>query len=153
MKSLVEKLKAKGLKIAAAESLTGGLIAKTITDVSGASEIFELGVVSYSNRIKNRILNVSTETLERFGAVSEQTAKEMALGVLKLSFADIAVSATGVAGPGESEGKAVGTVFVGVATKNSAFAQEFSFSGNRDEIRNAAVKAALEMASEEIEKL
>ena len=146
MRILVKSLKSLGLKIATAESCTGGLVAKTITDISGASSVFEFGVVTYSNRAKMDLLGVGAETLDEFGAVSEETAKEMALGALKLSGADIAVSVTGVAGPEPSEGKPVGTVCIGVANKESVMAKTFVFTGKRGEIRRQATKMALNMA-------
>ena len=89
-------------------------MAKRLTDVSGASEVFECGVVTYSNRMKHQLLGVSQQTLDTFGAVSEETAREMAAGVRKLSGAEIGISVTGNAGPEPSEGKEVGLVYIGV---------------------------------------
>ncbi len=145
MKILVKTLKSLGFKIATAESCTGGLVAKMITDISGASSVFEYGAVTYSNQAKMDLLGVKPETLDNFGAVSEETAKEMAEGALKLSGADISVSVTGVAGPEPSEGKPVGTVCIGVATKEKTFAKTFVFSGKRGEIRRQSAKMALNM--------
>lgn len=110
---VVKLLKEKNLTFTCAESCTGGLIAKRITDVSGSSSVFECGVVSYSNRIKHEILGVKTKTLEKFGAVSEECAREMVSGVLALTRADIAVAVTGIAGP-SSDGtdKPVGLVYI-----------------------------------------
>ncbi len=110
----VHALKASGLHVAVAESCTGGYVAKRLTDVSGASEVFECGVVTYSNRMKRQLLGVSQQTLDTFGAVSEETAREMAAGVRRLSGAEIGVSVTGNAGPEPSEGKEVGLVYIGV---------------------------------------
>ena len=110
----VHALKASGLHVAVAESCTGGYVAKRLTDVSGASEVFECGVVTYSNRMKHQLLGVSRQTLDTFGAVSEETAREMAAGVRKLSGAEIGISVTGNAGPEPSEGKEVGLVYIGV---------------------------------------
>ena len=146
MKILVKSLKELGLRIATAESCTGGLVAKMITDVSGASSVFEFGVVTYSNAAKKQLLGVSDSTLSTLGAVSEETPKEMAAGALKLSSADIALSVTGVAGPEPSEGKPVGTVCIGVATKESVLAKTFVFGGKRGEIRRQSAKMALNMA-------
>lgn len=110
---VVKLLKEKKLVLCTAESCTGGLIAKRITDISGSSAVFECGIVSYSNRIKHELLGVKEETLDSFGAVSEQTAKEMAKGALNKSGADIAVSVTGIAGPAsDSTEKPVGLVFI-----------------------------------------
>ena len=114
----VRILKRKGLHAAAAESCTGGLVAKRITEVSGASEVFECGITAYSNRIKQQVLHVNELTLQRYGAVSKEIAAEMAEGVRRLSGADIGVSVTGNAGPGASEGKPVGLVYVGISSKN-----------------------------------
>ena len=150
MKSLVNKLKANGLKIATAESCTGGLVAKTITNYSGASEVFEYGFTTYSNEAKVKILGVNPETIEQFGAVSEQTAAEMANGARNVSGADIAVSVTGVAGPNASEGKAVGTVCIGVATGEKAYANTFLFAGSRAEIRKQSAKMACKLALAEL---
>ena len=146
MKILVKSLKSLNYKIATAESCTGGLVAKMITDVSGSSAVFEYGVVTYSNRAKTDLLGVSESTLATFGAVSEETAKEMALGALKLSGADIALSVTGVAGPEPSEGKPVGTVCIGVATRDKVLAKTFVFGGKRGDVRRQSAKIALNMA-------
>ena len=110
----VHALKTNGLHVAVAESCTGGYVAKRLTDVSGASEVFECGVVTYSNRMKHQLLGVSQQTLDTFGAVSEETAREMAAGVRRLSGAEIGISVTGNAGPEPSEGKEVGLVYIGV---------------------------------------
>ena len=112
--AVVRLLTEKGLKVAVAESCTGGYLAKRITDVSGSSKVFECGVCSYSNRIKHQLLGVSEQTLEEYGAISEQTAAQMASGVRKLSEADIGISVTGNAGPTADEGKEVGLVYIGV---------------------------------------
>ena len=110
----VHALKVNGLHVAVAESCTGGYVAKRLTDVSGASEVFECGVVTYSNRMKHQLLGVSQQTLDTFGAVSEETAREMAAGVRRLSGAETGISVTGNAGPEPSEGKEVGLVYIGV---------------------------------------
>lgn len=119
--TLVTLLKEKGLTIATAESCTGGMVSAYITAVSGASQVFELGITSYSNEIKNRILKVDSQTLQNLGAVSGETACQMAQNVRNLAGADIGVSVTGVAGPTSQEGHSVGTVFVGFSDKNSTF--------------------------------
>ena len=110
-KRVIEKLRERGLLLATAESCTGGLCAKRLTDVAGASQVFCGGVVSYTNDVKMRLLGVKEETLAQFGAVSGETAREMAEGVRKATGADVAVSVTGVAGPSSDEmGNVVGTV-------------------------------------------
>ena len=103
-------------KISFAESCTGGLLSKLITDQSGASEVFECGVVSYSSKIKHKLLNVSQQTLDRYGEVSEQTAAQMAAGVADLSGADIGVGITGIAGPtGATADQKVGLIYVAIS--------------------------------------
>jgi len=119
----VKLLKEQKLTLSSAESCTGGMFAELITSVSGASEVFELSVVSYSSRIKNKILGVDKNTLATLGAVSDATALQMAENVRRLSSSDISVSVTGVAGPSTSEGKAVGTVYIAVSTKNGTSAK------------------------------
>ena len=125
MQDLVEHLSIllaeKGWKIVAAESCTGGLLAAAITHRPGSSQIFERGFVTYSNEAKMECLGVSAETLEKYGAVSDQTAEEMALGALKHSKADLAISITGIAGPdGGSHNKPVGLVYFGYALKGGS---------------------------------
>ena len=133
---VVELLKQKNLIFTCAESCTGGLIAKRITDVSGSSSVFECGIVSYSNRIKHEILGVSNETLEKFGAVSEECAREMVKGVLSLTGADIAVAVTGIAGPtGATETKPVGLMYVGITNRYKSVVQEFKLNPKFDRIR------------------
>lgn len=109
--------KAAGLKIATAESCTGGMVAAALTDVAGSSAVVECGFVTYSNDAKNNLLGVSKDTLASFGAVSENVAREMADGALRNSLADVSVSITGIAGPGGSEFKPEGRVCFGVARK------------------------------------
>lgn len=113
--AVVKLLKAKNLTVAVAESCTAGLVAKRITDVSGASEVFHCGVVSYANEIKSKILGVQQETLKEFGAVSEQVAEQMALGVHSVSGSDIGVSITGIAGPNaDGSDKPIGLAYLGI---------------------------------------
>lgn len=147
----VSTLKEKGKTLSCAESCTGGLVAAAVTDVSGSSAVFEGGVVSYSNDVKMNVLGVSNETLEAFGAVSENTAGEMAQGVRRITGSDISVSTTGIAGPtGGSAEKPVGTVCFGVTDGNvtHTYTVHFGEKLSRDEIRARAVKFALEKAAE-----
>ena len=140
--AVVAMLREKGMKLATAESCTGGLIGKRITNVSGASAVFDCGIISYSNEIKNKILGVSEDDLKKYGAVSEQVAKQMAAGVLKLSGADIAVSVTGIAGP-NSDGtdKPVGLSYIGLATKDGVQVRKL-MTGRNDRDYNRYVNAS-----------
>ena len=125
---VVELLIKNKLKLATAESCTGGLIAQKITSVAGASACFDCGVVTYSNEQKQKLLGVSAETLEKFGAVSQQTALEMCKGVKALSNADFGISVTGIAGPGGgTPEKPVGTVWIGICGGNLHRAERFVF--------------------------
>ncbi|MBQ8134413.1 MAG: CinA family protein [Clostridia bacterium] len=149
--TLVSVLKSKKLKIATAESLTGGMISKMITEVSGASAVLECGICSYSNRIKHEILGVSSETLEKYTEYSAQTACEMAEGVRKLSGADIGISTTGIAGPGGgSEEKPVGLVYIGISSKLGTFSEKLLLGNGaekeRELIREQTARKALETA-------
>lgn len=138
-------LKAHGFMLALAESCTGGMAAQAVTSVAGSSAWFDRGFVTYSNAAKIEMLEVSAQTLESFGAVSEQTAREMAKGALKLSHAQIAGSITGIAGPdGGSTEKPVGTVCFAWADHNLPLTVTTKhFQGNRHEIRQQASIALL----------
>lgn len=134
---LVKILLDKKLKIATAESCTGGLVAKKITDISGASAVFDMGLVSYANKIKNEFLGVPNEVLNTVGAVSHETAYEMAKGIKRISGADIGVGITGIAGPtGGTPEKPVGLVYVGIAYKDEIKVEKLLLNGDRDKIRN-----------------
>lgn len=140
--AVVGMLKEHHLKVATAESCTGGLIAKRITDVPGASEVFECGIISYANGIKHKVLGVSEDDLNKYGAVSEPVAKQMAQGALKVSGADIAVSVTGIAGPdSDSTGKPVGLVYIGLADKENVWVREIRTS-RKDRSYNRYVSAS-----------
>lgn len=145
--------------LATAESCTGGLISGTITSVSGSSEVFGFGVCSYANEAKVKLLGVKEETLRIHGAVSEETAMEMAAGIRKLSGSDYGVSTTGIAGPtGGTPEKPVGTVWIGFSSENKTYAKRFVFDGKmfpeetdtRQAIRLEAVFTALTIAEKEI---
>ena len=152
--AVVEKLKEKNLKVAFAESCTGGLCAKRITDVPGASQVFDCGVVSYANSIKNKLLNVREEDLEKYGAVSETVAKQMAKGVLELSGADIGVSITGIAGPdNDGSEKPVGLSYIAVAYKDEVVCTEFMTARkDRDYNRFANSSKAFDVVRKIIDK-
>ena len=141
-----ELLKDKGKTISVAESCTGGLIAKRLTNVSGSSEYFERGVVSYSNESKMGLLKVPQDMIEKYGAVSEQVAILMAEGIRRISKTDYGLSATGIAGPtGGTEEKPVGLVWIGFAHENDSFAQKFLFGEDRETNRQRAAQAALNL--------
>lgn len=152
--ALVKLLKEKKLTVATAESCTGGLIAKRITDVSGSSSVFECGIISYSNRIKREILGVNAQTLKKYGAVSEQTAREMVSGALRVSGADCAVAATGIAGP-DSDGtdKPIGLVYIAVSDGKNTIVKKCLNSFTEDirrSNRNAAADEAFNMMLERL---
>lgn len=129
---------------ATAESLTAGLISSYIVNTPGSSAWFDRGFVTYSNEAKAELLGVSTETLKTKGAVSDETARQMAKGALKNSHADIAVAVTGIAGPdGGSKQKPVGTVWISVADKDNCYAKCYLFTGSRDDVRNQTVHESL----------
>lgn len=141
-----EILRSQKLKLATAESCTGGMISAAFTDLSGSSDIFDRGFVTYSNEAKMAMLGVSSATLEAYGAVSEQTAREMCEGALKNSLADITIAVTGIAGPsGGTPDKPVGLVYIGLAKKN-AKTRIFRhvFDGDRQTVRQQTVEQALE---------
>lgn len=143
---VVKTLNEKGLVLATAESCTGGLISKRITDVSGSSAIFNCGIVSYSNEIKEKVLGVSHKTLETYGAVSEQTVREMVKGVLKISGADVAVSVSGIAGPNsDNTKKPVGTIWLAVSNGKKTYVRHLQKNFTED-IRNSNRNYASDVA-------
>ena len=138
-----------GKTLCTAESCTGGLIGGALTAVSGASNVYKGGIVSYTNEVKHKLLGVDAGLLEREGAVSAPVAQAMALGARKALDADIAVSVTGLAGPGGDEfGNPVGTVFIGYADETVATSRHFLFEGDREAVRTQAVNAALKLILE-----
>lgn len=140
----------KALKVATAESCTGGLIAAALTEIAGSSAAFDRGFVTYSNEAKMEMLGVRAETLKAHGAVSEQTAREMAEGAIVHSNADLVISVTGIAGPtGETPGKPVGLVWFGLARKGEETKVErHVFSGDRAAVRRSALLNALKLLAE-----
>lgn len=144
-KNLSDLLINKSLTIATAESCTGGLIGHIITSTPGSSSYFMGGVISYSNQAKCDLLGVSPDTLKQYGAVSDQTAKEMASGVRDRFKTDIGISITGIAGPdGGSDEKPVGTVFMGFSDAKKIFSKRYQFQGNRTEIKQQTAETAIE---------
>ena len=133
---IISKLIEENISISTAESCTGGSLGKIITSVPGASSIYGYGFITYANEAKEKILGVSHETLEKHGAVSPDTALEMAKGARAVSGSDIAVSVTGIAGPGGgTDEKPVGLVYIAIADKDGAEFRKLNLSGNRDEVR------------------
>lgn len=146
---VIEIFREKGLSLAFAESCTGGMIAETITNVAGASDIFYGSAVTYVNSAKEHILGVARETLEKHGAVSSECAEEMACGARRVYGADVAMSVTGIAGPGGgSEAKPVGTVWFGLATKDGAETFRRRFDGDRAAVRRQTVEEVLHRLAE-----
>lgn len=140
------------LRLALAESCTGGLISSRVTDVSGSSGYFVAGVVTYSNEAKEQFLGVSAESLRTYGAVSKEVAEQMAQGARRATGADIGISVTGIAGPtGGSPEKPVGLVYIGVASAQGAFVRRFQFQGSRLEIKAQTADAALQLAIDVVE--
>ena len=146
---LIARLQDRGLTLCTAESCTGGGIGAALTSVPGSSEVFLGGIISYTNGVKNRILGVPKELLDTMGAVSAPVAEAMARGARRAIGADLALSVTGLAGPGGDDfGNPVGTVFLGFADGNRTLSREYHFSGDRAQIRAAAVREALVLALE-----
>ena len=140
------------LKISTAESCTGGLLSSRLTDVAGSSAYIRANFVTYSNESKHKILNVSEETLKKYGAVSEQCAGEMAQGLLKLTKSDIVLCTTGIAGPSSDGGKPVGLVYISCGYKDNIIVKEFKFDSdyNRKNMKFLFSEEALKLAIEVI---
>ena len=139
-----------GKTLVTAESCTGGGIGAAITAVPGSSAVYKGGIISYTNWVKENILHVDGELLKQYGAVSMPVAKAMAEGARNVLNADVAVSVTGLAGPGGDEfGNPVGTVFIGYSDKEKTYSKQFLFSGSREAVRNQAICEALKIVLEE----
>ncbi|MBQ6607297.1 MAG: CinA family protein [Firmicutes bacterium] len=144
--SIIDELRRRKLAVATAESCTGGMLAAALTDVPGSSDVFGWGLVTYSNEAKAQLLGVSRDTLAEFGAVSPQTAREMASGLLRVSGADIALATTGIAGPGGgSAEKPVGLVYIACGDEDDLQVKRCLFSGGRDAVRRQTVAEVLFM--------
>lgn len=149
---IVEKCIAQKATVSTAESCTGGLVAATLVNVAGVSEIFREGYITYANGAKERILGVSEETLKEHGAVSAETAYEMALGCARTAHSDYSVVTTGIAGPGGgTPEKPVGLVYLGCYAKGRIYTKECHFEGTRMEIRSAAALSALKFLDENMD--
>lgn len=141
-----------GKTLVTAESCTGGGIGAALTAVPGSSSVFQGGIISYTNQVKEEILGVSREVLSQYGAVSQPVAKAMASGVRKLLKADIAISVTGLAGPdGDDFDNPVGTVFIGYSSEWRSEVRKFLFNGDREAVRSQTVEAALQMILDNME--
>ena len=152
-KEVVDLLIQRGLKVTSAESCTGGLFAAHITSVSGSSECFEGSFVTYSNEIKHRMINVREETLEKYGAVSEECVLEMAENSRKIMKSDIAIAISGIAGPsGGTDDKPVGLVWICLAAEGYIKAYKNIFSGDRQEVREQSVLFSLNLIENFIKK-
>ena len=143
--TVVKILKEKNLTLSTAESCTGGMIGELITSVSGASEVFGFGFITYANEAKEKILGVKHETLEKFGAVSEETAREMALGTKKVAGSDISVSVTGIAGPkGGTKEKPVGLVYTAICYNDKVEVTKLLLKGDRESVRKQTCEKVFE---------
>lgn len=151
LQNIAERLIATGKSVSCAESCTGGSLAAEFTRLPGSSAWFHMSWVTYSNEAKQRLLGVLPHTLETYGAVSEETVREMAEGALRLANADYALSISGIAGPdGGSAEKPVGTVCFGLATRQTSFARRMHFTGDRNAVRAQAVAFALQWLAQEL---
>lgn len=145
-KAVADLLIANGLTVSVAESCTGGMLSARLINVPGISEVYKSGFITYSNKAKRRLLGVKKQTLDKHGAVSKETAKEMAKGTANVSKADVAVGITGIAGPdGGTDEKPVGLVYIGCSVCGTVTVKEYHFKGERAKIRESAVAAALTM--------
>lgn len=144
---VVNLLKEKHMTLATAESCTGGLIGKMLTEVSGASDVYKFGFITYSNEAKMALVDVKADTLEKYSAVSEETAREMAKGAREKSGADIGISVTGYAGP---TGENVGLVYIGISDKNTTEAFRYMQHGDRERVRNKSALCALDLVRRKI---
>lgn len=146
---VVDKLIEKHLKISTVESCTGGMVASTLVDVAGVSEVFGEGYITYSNEAKMKLVNVSEETLELHGAVSEEVASEMAIGCAENANSEIAIATTGIAGPdGGTEKKPVGLVYIACYFRGNIVVEKNIFKGSRTQVREETVLKALDMVSQ-----
>jgi nicotinamide-nucleotide amidase len=143
--SLIKKLQEKNLTLAVAESLTGGLVAASLTEIPGASKVFKGSITAYVDEIKQNVLEVNEETILKFTSISEQVALEMAINVRTIMKSDIGISTTGVAGPEKSAGFAPGLVFVAISIGDHNMCQKLEITGDRSKIRNQTVHEILQL--------
>jgi len=153
LKKVSNLLKEKNLTVATAESCTGGLIAHTLTNISGSSDYFDRGIVSYSNRAKTKLLGVPEDILKKYGAVSKQVVKVMAESIRIKSNVDIGIATTGIAGPtGGTKEKPVGIVFIAISTSKGTNIRRYQFRGNRLQNKEHTCNAALWMILNHLKK-
>jgi nicotinamide-nucleotide amidase len=153
LKNVSDQLRKNNLTVATAESCTGGLLAHLLTNISGSSEHFERGVITYSNKSKMELLGIPQETIKEYGAVSKQTAKAMAIEIKEQANVDIGISTTGIAGPtGGTKEKPVGLVYIGIATSKKTEVKRFLFSKDRLQNKEKTCYKALEFLLETITK-
>ena len=149
---VVKMLKNAGMTVTTVESCTGGLLSGTLVDVAGVSDVFHQGYVTYANEAKQSLVGVKPETLASYGAVSEQTAREMAEGGAKAANASAALAVTGIAGPdGGSKEKPVGLVYIGCCVNGTTVVERNVFSGSRREVREQSVAAALNLLKKQLQ--
>lgn len=145
MKFLIELLTKKKLTLASCESLTGGLFASIFTETAGISQIFKGGFIVYSNEVKSKLIKVSSNLLEKHGAISKECAEKMATNTRQLLGTNLAISFTGNAGPTSQENKPVGLVYIGLAFKNKVISKNYRFFGSRLDIRKQAIEAGVKL--------
>lgn len=148
---LIRRLREHGMTVTTVESCTGGMIAAALTSVPGSSEVFRRGFVTYCDQAKHEMVGVRQETLDRYTAVSRQTAQEMAEGGAREAGADCSISVTGYAGPDSGSGEPVGLVYIGCCVDGETEVREFHFAGGRQEIRRQATEAALRLLQERLD--
>ena len=150
-KKVVKLLKALGLHISTAESLTGGMLASSLVDIEGASDVFKEGYIAYSDAVKHKVLHVNSDDLKKYTAVSSVVARQMAEGAAKITGSDIAVATTGYAGPcNAADGTPAGTVYIAVFYNKTFDVKKFSFDGDRNSVRKQTVYEALKMVLEKV---
>jgi PncC family amidohydrolase len=150
IKSLVKLLTQKNLTISTCESLTGGLFATTLTETPGVGQTYKGGFIVYTNEAKQKLVQVSPLTLQKYGAISEQCAKQMAYNAQQLLNTDLAISFTGNAGPASQENKPIGLVYIGLTTKHNLISRVYQFSGSRKEIREQAIEAGIKLIKDSL---
>ncbi|WP_420547210.1 CinA family protein [Curvivirga sp.] len=145
---LLLECRAKDWTVSTAESCTGGLIAGALTEIAGSSNVVDRGFITYSNEAKNELIGVNSDTIKKHGAVSPEVAEQMAMGAVKEAKTNLAIAVTGVAGPGASENKPAGLVYIGIAADNldKPVVTKVNFEGNRSEVRSSTVRTALFLA-------